>query len=215
MELNEWKNLAKGLKAVYTRDTFLPDAESVKMWFMLLQDIPYEQINVALQKWMTTQKFPPTPAEIREVAAELIHGRIEDWSEEWKIVLSAIRGYSPGLQRKMDFNDITKEVVKRLGGVEFMSQARSYTDLDVLRASFRDIYNYLYKKAVDKRQMPLSLQEEVTQMIGNEAPKELPKAPLSGIGIDLAEEARTAITEEQIQNFVERFGFNPLEGREE
>ena len=40
MSFEEFKKLVKGMKAVYTSQSFLPDAESVKIWYQLLKDIP-------------------------------------------------------------------------------------------------------------------------------------------------------------------------------
>lgn len=218
LQFKEWIILAKALKSVYARDNFLPDEESVKVWYEMLKDLSYQHVNVAVQKYMSTQKFPPTISEIRSIVAELVDGRIEDWSEEWKLVIHAMRGYSPGSNREYNFNDITAEVVKRLGGVEYMSRAHSYTEQDVLRANFRDIYKDLAKRKDEKRQMPLILQRTVSNMIGNEDPKQLPPSPYSIESINLntedTEEERTKITDEQIENFVATYGFNPLGDKE-
>ena len=69
MSFEEFKKLVKGMKAVYTSPSFLPDAESVKIWYQLLKDIPYEVLRVAVQKHMLTNRFPPTVAELRQEEA--------------------------------------------------------------------------------------------------------------------------------------------------
>ena len=68
MTREEFKTLVKGMKAVYAQPTFIPDQDAFNVWFELLKDIPYQQANVAIQKYMLTEKFPPTIADIREKA---------------------------------------------------------------------------------------------------------------------------------------------------
>ena len=72
MTFDEFKVLVRGMKAVYTSLNFLPDADSIKIWYKLLKDMPYELANVAIQKHMMTNKFPPTVAEIRAGAVETV-----------------------------------------------------------------------------------------------------------------------------------------------
>lgn len=74
MTREEFKTLVKGMKAVYAQPTFIPDQDAFNVWFELLKDIPYQQANVAIQKYMLTEKFPPTIADIRE-KARLHRGR--------------------------------------------------------------------------------------------------------------------------------------------
>ena len=65
MEREEFKILVKAMKAVYAQPTFIPDKDAFNVWYGLLQDLPYEQANLAIQKYMTSERFPPTIAEIR------------------------------------------------------------------------------------------------------------------------------------------------------
>ena len=48
MTFDEFKILVKGMKAVYTSPNFLPDADSVKIWYRLLGDMPYELASIAI-----------------------------------------------------------------------------------------------------------------------------------------------------------------------
>ena len=72
MEREEFKILVKAMKAVYAQPTFIPDKDAFDVWYGLLQDLPYEQANLAIQKYMTSEKFPPTIADIRTKATEII-----------------------------------------------------------------------------------------------------------------------------------------------
>ena len=66
---------------------------------------------------MLTNKFKPTVAELREIYIELVSPTISDWSEGWEQVSKAI-GHCGMYQEKAameSFDEITREVVKRLG----------------------------------------------------------------------------------------------------
>lgn len=77
MTREEFKTLVKGMKAVYAQPTFIPDQDAFNVWFELLKDIPYQQVNVAIQKYMLTEKFPPTIADIREKATFYAIGTLQ------------------------------------------------------------------------------------------------------------------------------------------
>lgn len=104
MTRDEFKILVKGMKAVYAQQTFLPDKDAFDMWFALLQDLPYKLANVAIQKHMLAEKFPPTPAEIREKAAQMIEVPETEMSEleAWALVRKAIRNSGYHAQEEFD-----------------------------------------------------------------------------------------------------------------
>lgn len=104
MTRDEFKILVKGMKAIYAQQTFLPDKDAFDMWFALLQDLPYKLANVAIQKHMLTEKFPPTPAEIREKAAQMIEVPETEMSEleAWALVRKAIRNSGYHAQEEFD-----------------------------------------------------------------------------------------------------------------
>lgn len=71
MEREQFKVLVKAMKAVYAQPTFIPDQDAFNVWFALLGDLPYKQAELAVQKHMATEKFPPTIADIREKAEQI------------------------------------------------------------------------------------------------------------------------------------------------
>ena len=78
MEREQFKVLVKAMKAVYAQPTFIPDQDAFTVWFALLRDLPYKQAELAVQKHMATEKFPPTIADIREKA---VHFRKRNGNE--------------------------------------------------------------------------------------------------------------------------------------
>ena len=159
MTREEFKILCKGLKAVYTQETFLPDADAFNIWFALLGDLEYPVLNAAIQKYMLTNKFPPTIADLREIATTISSGEIAEWGEGWEKVLSAIRKFGSYRETAAleTMDDITKTCVKRLGWRELcMSE-----NISVDRANFRRIYESLANRAKKEILLPVSLNDKI------------------------------------------------------
>lgn len=166
MSFEEWKVLAKGLKSIYARDNFMPDADAVKLWYQLLKDLSYQQVNMAIQKWMVTQKFAPTPAEIRAMASDVTDGAVPDWSEGWEKVMKALSKYGAwNVEAAVEsFDELTKETVKRLGGFSGMCQME-YSEIDMLRANFRMVYTELARRKREENAMPMALKAEIAKSL--------------------------------------------------
>lgn len=162
MSFEEFKILVKGMKAVYTSEKFLPDGDSVKIWFSMLQDIPYNMASAAIQKYMLTNKFPPTIADIRELTAEVRNGERQDWGEAWEKVLKAIRRYGLYNQKKAldSLDPITRMTVERVGFRELCLSENIAVD----RANFRMIYETMEKREKEHQQLPPQLREAISMI---------------------------------------------------
>ena len=162
MIFEEFKILVKGMKAVYTSERFLPDADSIKIWYQMLQDLEYKVASAAIQKYMLTNKFPPTIADIRELSATVMQGEIADWGEGWEQVLLAIRKYgSYRIAEAMDsFDPLTRQCVERLGFREIcMSE-----NINIDRSNFRMIYEQLAERKKKDAQIAAPLKQLIETM---------------------------------------------------
>ena len=159
MTKDEFRVLAKGLKAVYTQPNFLPDAEAIQIWYELLKDLDYATANIAIQKHMVSSKYPPTIADIREQATEVSYGQAPLWSDGWEQVLRAMRLYgSYRLQEALDsMDDLTRKAVKRLGFKELCMSENIAVD----RANFRMVFEQLANREYETKKFPLSLQNSI------------------------------------------------------
>ena len=92
MTAKEFGKLADAIKTYFPRDNILPTEKSMVLWYSELKDIPYQLAYTALRKYVSTNKFAPTIADIREQSAELA-GQNDDLNETaaWSLVLKAIR----------------------------------------------------------------------------------------------------------------------------
>lgn len=164
MEREQFKTLCKGMKAVYTQETFLPDADAFNIWFTLLGDLEYNVLQAAILKHMATNKFPPTIAELREAATTIRVGELPDWGEGWEKVLMAIRKF--GMYRETEalqtMDETTKTCVKRLGWRNICMSENINHD----RANFRMIFEQLCERTKRENVLPLSLNNTIKQLSG-------------------------------------------------
>ena len=92
MKAKEFGFLADAIKTYFPRDNVLPTENAMRLWYEELKDIPYQLAHLALRKYMYTNKFAPTIADIREQVAELNNQNEEELNETaaWYMVWKAI-----------------------------------------------------------------------------------------------------------------------------
>lgn len=162
MTRDEFKVLVKGMKAMYAQPTFIPDQDAFNMWFALIGDLQYEVCNVAIQKYMLTNKFPPTVADIRELASGVVNGDSLTWGESWERAMTAVRRYGhTNVAKALDSLDpLTRKCVDSIG---FMTLCTS-ENIMVERAHFQKIFDVMAKREQQDKQMPLQLKQAISQL---------------------------------------------------
>lgn len=155
MDKKQFATFAAALKTYYPKEILLPNSHAMELWYRQLQDIPYIVAEAALQKWVATQKWSPSIAEIREMAMTVTAGEKPLWSDGWEQVQTAIRKYgSYNIPAAMEsFDDVTRQTVKRLGFRELCMSENPMQD----RANFRDIFNMIAERQVKANQLPVTL----------------------------------------------------------
>lgn len=164
MKFDDFIKLVKGMKSVYTKDNFLPDEYSIKMWYKLLQDIPYDVLNVSIQRYMLTNKFSPTIADLREIAANIVQGETLDWGNGWEQVVNGIRKYGFYQESKAleTMDDVTRQTVKRLGWAQLCMSENIMTD----RANFRMIYEQIAERKKKNDVIPIEVKIKMQKLMG-------------------------------------------------
>ncbi len=162
MNNEEFSIFAMAMKTYYPREQILPNKQAMALWQEQLSDIPYKVAEVALKKWVATNKWSPSIAEIRGTAAAVQVGDIPDWGEGWQQVLTAIRKY--GMYRIGEametFDEITKQCVQNLGFRNLCLSENIATD----RANFRLIYEQLAARKQKEIQIPVSITTMIEQI---------------------------------------------------
>lgn len=162
MTRDEFKVLVKGMKAIYAQPTFIPDQDAFNMWYSLMGDLSYDVCSVAIQKYMLTNKFPPTVADIRELASGVVNGDPLTWGESWERALNAVRRYGSYNQAEAlnSLDPLTRKCVDSIGYMQLcMSE-----NIMVERAHFQKIFDVMAKREQQDKQMPLQLKQAISQL---------------------------------------------------
>lgn len=151
------------MKTTYHKEKdLMPNQEAMEIWYKHLCDIPFPVAEAALHKWTQTNKWSPSIAELREVAATVSNGEIPEWGEGWEKVLKAIRThgmYNIGAAMA-SLDPMTRQAVERVGFREIcMSE-----NISVERANFRMVYENLAEREKTRQQVALPLQKAIERL---------------------------------------------------
>lgn len=162
MNKKEFALFASALRTYYPREKLLPNEQAMELWFNQLQDIPYKLAELTLNKWVATNKWSPSIADIREQALGITQGAAIDWGEAWQSVLRAISKYGSyqELEALESMDETTRRVVERLG---FRNICMS-EEIQVDRANFRMIYEQEQERTRQDAQLPPRLKELMASM---------------------------------------------------
>lgn len=164
MTRKEFAKFCMALKTFYSRENLLPNNEAIELWYGQLQDIPFELAEAVLNKWVATNKWSPSIAEIREMAAEIKEGPNinREWGDGWQQVISAVRRYGRyNVESAMNsFDEITRKCVENIG---FLNICQS-ENISVERANFRMLYERHMERKKQDAQLPEGLKLLIGQM---------------------------------------------------
>ena len=149
------------LKTYYPREALLPNQPAMELWYRELEDIPYKVAEAALRKWVATNKWSPSIAEIREITTTIQYGEQLTWGEAWERALNAVRRYgSYNRQAALDSLDpLTRRCVENIGYLDLcMSE-----NIMVERAHFQKIFEVYSKRAETDKRLPISLVKAMEQ----------------------------------------------------
>lgn len=162
MNKKEFALFASALRTYYPKENILPNEQALELWYKQLSDIPYKVAEVTLNKWVATNKWSPSIADIREQATSISLGTPKDWGDAWQEVIRAISKY--GSYREAEalesLDETTRRVVKRLG---FKNICMS-EEIQVDRANFRMIYEQLQQRDKQDTQLPQQLKALISNM---------------------------------------------------
>ena len=162
MTKKEFALLAAALKTYYPREALLPNDQAMELWFRQLADIPYQVAEAALNKWVATNKWSPSIADLREMSSGIQYGEMPDWGEGWKQLQRAISKY--GSYRPKEamamLDDVTRQTVERLGFQNLCLSENQETD----RANFRMIFEQLATRKKQESQIPPGLKTLIESM---------------------------------------------------
>lgn len=139
MNKREFGQFVSAIKTYYPRENLLPNAEAISLWYNALGDLDYASASQMLLRWVETNKWSPTIADIRSEVAKASKPELEtDWTGAWGEVTRNISLY--GIYREKEALDnmspATRDCVKAIG---WKNICNSET-IGVERGQFRTMY---------------------------------------------------------------------------
>lgn len=139
---------------------------TIALWSEMLKDIPYPTAKAALFKVLSTAKFWPNVAEIREAAMKLTVGAAPLVADAWAQVREAIKRDRPD----SSLHPAIQRAIRGFGGLDGIGYSEN---IDIIRSQFFKIYEPVAKDEEQQAMLP----ESVRKFIASAA-AELPRAGL-------------------------------------
>ncbi len=166
MDRGQFMEMVAVIKSCYPRDNLLSIDKVIEVWYRQLEDLDYAIAMTALNKWIATEKWPPTIADIRTLYVDIKQGVDPDaWSKAWEAVNKMIQKY--GYYRPEEaYNEIrnidplAEEALHRLGYCHVCTSENQVSE----RANFREIYLQLSKRQREDEQIPEQLRLTIDDM---------------------------------------------------
>ena len=159
MTRQEFATFAMALRTYYPKENILPNQQAMELWYQEIQDIPAEIANMALRKWVVTNKWSPSIAEIREMTANVVNGEQMSWAESWEKVKYAIRKYgSYGKVEALESLDpLTRKCVESIGFTELCLSENEMAD----RAHYQRIFDIFANREKTQQKIPAQLMDAI------------------------------------------------------
>jgi hypothetical protein len=159
MTKHEASKLLATIAAAYP--SFESNDYKVKVWGEMLDDLSYEVVNAAAKKCIVENTFPPSIAELRKAAFDLLQPEAVAAPEAWGQVIRAVHNY--GFARQKDaLNSLppdVAEVVRWMGWREICHSE----NLDVVRGQFIKLFETQRKREQQLKVLPQDLKAIVTR----------------------------------------------------
>lgn len=166
MTKKEFATFVCALKTYYSKEEkLLANDQAIELWYEQLKDIPCKVAELALNKWVATNKWSPAISDIRAYAAGIAMGNIPDWGEGWETVLESIRRYGyyrqpEGMRYIAEHNRIAFRCTERIG-YETLCLSEN---IGIERANFRNMYEQYAERERIERQIPGDIQMAIDRI---------------------------------------------------
>ena len=139
MTRKEFSQFVAAIKTYYPRENLLPNAEAVSLWYDALGDLDYKAVSKMLLRWVGTNKWSPTIADIRAGVTTAEKPELEsEWTQGWGEVTRAISKF--GIYREVDalesMSPAVRDCVKSIGWKNICNSE----NIGVERGQFRTMY---------------------------------------------------------------------------
>ena len=111
--VNDFRTIMTALSTAYPRDNFVSNETAFNLWYSALHDLDYATLRKAAQSYIMLNKFPPTIADIRRIACDMVLPADEIAAEEWNRLMKALgqAGSPDAVERWQKLPEVTRELV--------------------------------------------------------------------------------------------------------
>lgn len=158
----EFAKIAKAIQTYYPRENIMPNQQAIELWFNELCDLEYTPVAAALRRWVATQKWSPSIAELRREVMNICKGEAPDWGKAWESVIDAVHvhGFYEYNAAMESLDETTRAVVDRIGWDNICLSDNH----EATRANFRMIYENVVKRETEERQLSPLLVEHINDI---------------------------------------------------
>lgn len=162
MDKKEFAIFVSALKTYYPRETLLPTNAACELWYRQLSDLDYNVAMAGLIKWVLTNKWSPSIADIREMAVTVVEGDTPDYGEAWGEVQRAIRRYGSFRPEEAlnSMSNLTRMAAERIGFINLCMSENPVAD----RAQFEKVYKSLVEREKKDKQLTQNLRERIAMI---------------------------------------------------
>ncbi len=162
MDKKQFAAFAMALKTYYPREQLLPNQQAMELWFRELCDIPFDVAEMALRKWVATNKWSPSIADLREMTSGIVNGDPMSWGESWEKALEAVRKYGSYNKGKAleSLDPITRKCVESIGYMELCMSENIMAD----RAHYQRIFEVYSKREQTNQRIAAPLLDAISRL---------------------------------------------------
>lgn len=169
------KQFVKGimaLESVYDNFRVLNDEKTAKVWYTIFKDDNHDLFVSAIETYIATNEYKPTPAGIRKSMEKLINSNNMNGAEAWRKATQIIQNYGiyraeEALEKIKETDNLLYKAMKTIGYRELCLSENRMAD----RAHFLKIYEQYSKREYDKAMIPKEIQRKIasskTSMVTN------------------------------------------------
>ncbi|MGJ8754117.1 replicative helicase loader/inhibitor [Clostridium botulinum] len=151
------------IKAAYpqwARDLKPTDAKAmVNLWGAMLEDYPYNVVQIAIKKIIATNKFPPSVAEVIEAINYIKTGGQAEMTEieAWGLVRKAIKNSAYNAEE--EFNKLPSRIQEAIGSHNILHNwsQESVGIETVIGSNFMRSYKQTVIRKKEEKQLPQSI----------------------------------------------------------
>lgn len=147
----------------YSNITMQDAKATVALWTMMFHEDKKEDVELALQKLIATNTFPPTIAEVRQALNNTQQEESLDGGEAWGEVMKRIHTFGRYKEKEAleELTELTRKTVNCIGWSNLCDSENEVAD----RAHFMKIYNAIKKREMEKSLIPIDIQKKIQTKI--------------------------------------------------